>query len=82
MQRTDAVKVVLGEGRPGLLRLILEAQGFVVVGHARGDDELRLVLSVTDPTVIVIDAGISAEAALEIKDLADGAPIVAVWPPG
>jgi hypothetical protein len=74
------VQVVLGEGEPGLLRLVLEAQGFQVVGHARGDDELRRVIAVTHPSVIVLDAGISALAAIDAQVRADGAPIVVVWP--
>ena len=41
MYGTDAVQVVLGEGEPGLPRVILEVEGFQVVGHARGDAELR-----------------------------------------
>jgi hypothetical protein len=76
------VRVVLGEGEPGFLRLVLESQGFDVIGHARGDDELRLVLAVTEPTVVVLDAGISAAAALEARSLVEGVPIVAVWPAG
>jgi hypothetical protein len=72
--------VVLGEGEPGILRLILEAQGFDVVGHARDDGELRTILDLTDPTVVVLDAGISALAAADTRTRAPRAPIVVVWP--
>jgi hypothetical protein len=74
--------VVLGEGEPGILRLILEAQGFHVVGHARDDEELRRVVGVTRPTVIVLDAGISALALLDTQIRSDYVPIVVVWPKG
>lgn len=80
MQGTRAVQVVLGEGEPGILRLILEAQGFHVVGHARGDDELRRVVALTRPSVIVLDAGISALAAADVQVRTEGTPIVVVWP--
>jgi hypothetical protein len=78
----SAVQVVLGEGEPGVLRLVLEAQGFAVVGYARGDEELERVLEITDPSVIVLDAGISAQAALDARETCHGAPIVVVWPRG
>ncbi|HET9673102.1 MAG TPA: hypothetical protein VFQ40_09680, partial [Actinomycetota bacterium] len=80
MHATGTIQVVLGEGEPGLLRMILEAQGFEVVGHARDDDELLVILGVTRPTVVVLDAGISALAAVEARERAHGAPIVVVWP--
>ena len=80
MTGTRAVQVVLGEGEPGILRLVLEAQGFHVVGHARGDGELREVIAVTRPAVIVLDAGISAAAMHEAQIRSDYAPIVVVWP--
>jgi hypothetical protein len=80
VQRTRAVQVVLGEGEPGILRSILEAQGFDVVGHARGDDELRRIVPLTHPTVMVFDAGISALAVIDAQIRSDYVPIVVVWP--
>lgn len=80
MQEADAVQVVLGEGEPGLLRIILEAEGFHVVGQARGDAELRRVLDATHPSVVVLDAGISAPAAMDARTRALGARVVVVWP--
>lgn len=74
------MQVVLGEGEPGILRIILEAEGFHVVGQARGDAELRRVLDVTHPSVVVLDAGISAPAALDARTRAIGAQLVVVWP--
>jgi hypothetical protein len=80
VERTRAVQVVLGEGEPGVLRLILEAQGFHVVGHARDDEELRTIVGLTRPTVIVLDAGISALALVDTQIRSDYVPIVVVWP--
>ena len=80
MDGTAAVQVVLGEGQPGILRLVLEAEGFQVVGQARGEAELRRVLAVTRPSVIVLDAGISAMAAVEARAQGDGISLVVVWP--
>jgi hypothetical protein len=74
------VQVVLGEGEPGILRIILEAEGFHVVGQARGESELRRVLDATHPSVVVLDAGISAPAALDARTRAIGAQLVVVWP--
>ena len=82
MQTARAVQVVLGEGEPGILRSILEAQGFDVVGHARGDDELRRIVPLTHPTVMVFDAGISALAVIDAQIRSDYVPIVVVWPKG
>ena len=78
MYGTDAVQVVLGEG--DTLRGILEVEGFQVVGHARGDAELRRVLDVTHPSVIVLDAGISVPAAIDARTRAVGARLVVIWP--
>jgi hypothetical protein len=76
------VQVVLGEGEPGILRYVLEAEGFQVVGQARGETELRRVLDVTHPSVIVLDAGISVTAAMDARTRAIGAQLVVVWPNG
>ena len=82
MRRSSAVQVVLGEGEPGILRYVLEAEGFQVVGQARGETELRRVLDVTHPSVIVLDAGISVTAAMDARTRAIGAQLVVVWPNG
>jgi hypothetical protein len=74
------VQVVLGEGEPGILRYVLEAEGFQVVGQAAGESELRQVLDVTHPSVIVLDAGISVTAAIDARTRATGAQLVVVWP--
>ena len=82
MGRSRAVQVVLGEGEPGILRFVLEAEGFQVVGQARGEAELRRVLDATHPSVIVLDAGISASAAVDARSRSLGAQLVVVWPSG
>jgi hypothetical protein len=82
VQGSRSVQVVLGEGEPGLLRLVLEAEGFQVVGQARGESELRRVLDATHPSVIVLDAGISVTAAIDARTRATGAQLVVVWPDG
>jgi hypothetical protein len=81
-QGSRAVQVVLGEGEPGMLRFVLEAEGFHVVGQALGESELRRVLDATNPSVIVLDAGISVMAAIDAKTRATGAQLVVVWPEG
>src|SRR5919198_205925 len=80
MDRT--LQVVLGEAEPddGFLRFVLEGEGFDIVGMASTDDELERVLRGARPDVIVLDAGISATAALEAKEQANGAALVVIWP--
>ena len=59
------VQVVLGEAErdDGLLRFVLEAEGFDLVGLASSDEELDRVLRGARPSVVVLDGGISAAAA-------------------
>jgi hypothetical protein len=84
MDPEHRVQVVLGEGEPndGLLRFILEGEGFDIVGLASDDDELARVLRGARPEVMVLDGGISAPAALEARERAKGASLVVVWPDG
>jgi hypothetical protein len=46
------IEIVLGEAEPnaGILRMILEAEGFHIVGHASNDEELHRVLTCVGPT--------------------------------
>jgi len=78
------LEIVLGEAEPdaGILRMILEAEGFHIVGHASNDDELQRVLAWVRPSVIVLDGGISASAALGARERATSAALVVVWPAG
>ena len=84
MDPEHRVQVVLGEGErnDGLLRFILEGEGFDIVGLASDDDELARVLRGARPEVMVLDGGISAPAALEARERAKGASLVVVWPDG
>src|ERR671925_185098 len=54
MHAIRTIRVVLGEGHPGLLRLVLEAQGFEVIGHAHDDEELLRILDLTSPSVVLV----------------------------
>ena len=84
MQRERRVQVVLGEAEraDGLLRFVLEAEGFDLVGMASNDEELSRVLRGAKPSVLVLDGGISAAAALDARQRIDGAALVVVWPDG
>jgi hypothetical protein len=84
MQRERRVQVVLGEAErsDGLLRFVLEAEGFDLIGLASSDEELSRVLRGAKPSVVVLDGGISAAAALDARQRIDGAALVVVWPDG
>ena len=79
----ERTQIVLGEAeRTGILRFVLEGEGFDIVGLASSDEELERVLAGARPSVIVLDGGISATAALEAKERVSGASLVVVWPAG
>ena len=84
MDLQPRVQVVLGEAErtDGLLRFVLEGEGFDIVGLASDDQELARVLRGARPTVIVLDGGISAAAALQARRSSPGASLVVVWPDG
>lgn len=84
MDHQPRVQVVLGEAErtDGLLRFVLEAEGFDIVGLASDDDELARVLRGARPAVVVLDGGISVAAALEARQRSNGAALVVVWPDG
>ncbi len=84
MVHQPRVQVVLGEAErtDGLLRFVLEAEGFDIVGLASDDDELARVLRGAHPAVVVLDGGISVAAALEARQRSNGAALVVVWPDG
>jgi hypothetical protein len=84
MDRQRRVQVVLGEAErtDGLLRFVLEAEGFDLVGLASNDEELSRVLRGARPAVVVLDGGISAVAALHARESSGGAALVVVWPEG
>jgi len=78
------VQVVLGEAErdDGLLRFVLEAEGFDLVGLASSDEELARVLRGARPSVVVLDGGISAAAASNARESVGEAALVVVWPDG
>jgi hypothetical protein len=79
----EPLRVVLGEAEPsGVLRFVLQGEGFHLVGMAACDDDVRRVLAGARPSAIVLDAGISAPVALEIRERYPDVPLVLVWPPG
>lgn len=84
MDHQRRVQVVLGEAErtDGLLRFVLEAEGFDIVGLASDDHELVRVLRGARPAVVVLDGGISASAAVEARERSHGASLVVVWPDG
>jgi hypothetical protein len=84
MDLQPRMQVVLGEAErtDGLLRFVLEGEGFDIIGLASDDRELTRVLRGARPAVIVLDGGISAPAALEARRNSPGASLVVVWPDG
>jgi hypothetical protein len=84
MQRERRVQVVLGEAEraDGLIRFVLEAEGFDLIGMASNEEELSRVLRGAKPSVLVLDGGISAAAALAARQRVAGAALVVVWPDG
>jgi hypothetical protein len=84
MEPQRRVQVVLGEAErdDGLLRFVLEAEGFDLVGLASSDEELERVLRGARPSAVVLDGGISAAAALRARETLEDAALVVVWPDG
>jgi hypothetical protein len=77
------VRVVVGEGqsmRQGLLRFVLEGDGFEVVGEAATSAELARVLAIHQPDVVVLDDGIGATAVQMAREVAPKTKVILVWP--
>ncbi len=77
------IGVVVGEGHPvrrGLLRFVLEGEGFRVLGEARTAVELVQALSVHHPEAVVLDDGIGPTAIALTREMRPEAKIVLVWP--
>lgn len=81
----ERVRVVVGEGdeaRTGLLRFVLEGEGFDVVGEASTLGQLAEALAVHTPDVVVLDGGIGVIAVQLTREVSPRAKVVLVWPEG
>jgi hypothetical protein len=79
------IGVVVGEGhtmRRGLLRFVLEGEGFVVLAEASTTMELIQVLSVHAPDAIVLDDGVGPTAVVLAREMRPEARVILVWPRG
>jgi len=77
------IRIVVGEGRTaqrGLLRFVLEGEGFDVVGEARGSADLSSAIEAQRPDVVVLDDGIGVTAVSMVHELDPHAKVVLVWP--
>ena len=77
------VGVVVGEGHPvrrGLLRFVLEGEGFVVLADASTAVELVQALAVHRPEAVILDDAIGSTAVVLTREMCPDAKIVLVWP--
>jgi hypothetical protein len=77
------IRIVVGEGRTaqrGLLRFVLEGEGFDVVGEARSSADLSGAIEAQRPDVVVLDDGIGVTAVSMVHELDPHAKVVLVWP--
>jgi CheY-like chemotaxis protein len=77
------IRIVVGEGRTaqrGLLRFVLEGEGFEVVGEAHGSADLPAAIEAHHPDVVVLDDGIGVMAVSMVHEVAPQAKVVLVWP--
>lgn len=77
------IDVVVGEGQParrGLLRFVLEGEGFRVLAEATTATEIVQVLAVHRPDVVVLDEGVGASTVAVVREMRPDTKIVLVWP--
>lgn len=77
------IGVVVGEGNPvrkGLLRFVLEGEGFLVLADASTAVELVQALAVHRPEAVVLDDAIGTTAVVVAREICPDAKIVLVWP--
>ncbi|MGZ5296364.1 MAG: hypothetical protein ACXWYT_05525, partial [Actinomycetota bacterium] len=77
------IGVVVGEGHPvrkGLLRFVLEGEGFLVLADASTAVELVQALAVHRPDAVVLDDAIGTTAVVLTREMCPDAKIVLVWP--
>jgi hypothetical protein len=75
--------VVVGEGHPvrrGLLRFVLEGEGFLVLADASTAVELVQALAVHRPEAVILDDAIGSTAVVLTREMCPDAKIVLVWP--
>lgn len=78
------IGVVVGEGHPmrmGLLRFVLEGEGFRVLAEATSTVELVRALSIHRPEAVVLDDGIGTTAVVVAREMCPNAKVILVWPP-
>ncbi len=77
------IRVVVGEGdspRRGLLRFVLEGDGYDVVADASTAAQLARAVADHDPEVVVLDDGIGATAPQVVREISPRTKIILVWP--
>ena len=77
------IRIVVGEGRTaqqGLLRFVLEGEGFDIVGEARTAADLAVAIAEGQPDVVVLDDGIGVMAVSMVHEVLPKTKIVLVWP--
>jgi hypothetical protein len=76
--------VVIGEGDPGrhgLLRFVLEGEGYDVLAEAATTVELVHALAVHRPDAVILDDAIGTTAVVVIREMVPKAKVILVWPP-
>jgi uncharacterized membrane protein YgcG len=79
----QGVRIVVGEGlstRQGLLRFVLDGEGYDVVAEASTAAELARLIATHHPDVAVLDDGIGATAVGMINEMSPDTKVVLVWP--
>ena len=77
------IDVVVGEGnraRRGLLRFVLEGEGFAVLAEASTAVELVQALAVHRPDAVVLDDAIGSIAVVLTREMSPDTKVVLVWP--
>jgi hypothetical protein len=77
------VRIVVGEGpstRKGLLRFVLDGEGYDVVAEASTIADLARLMATHRPDVVVLDDGIGASAVGMINEMSPNTKVVLVWP--
>lgn len=79
----EPLSIVAAEGpstRQGLLRYVLENEGYEVAGEAADSASLAQAVAAHRPDVVVMDDGIGVTAVAMVREMAPDAKLVLVWP--